>query len=109
MKKTRENLKVLWWSVKFAYKISPKEFIFWIVFCCLLAVLPSIALLCNRNVVSILSSYLETGNGEFNDIIKPILALGFILILTGISQRINGGFLYVVMYDNFYFGTLNHK
>lgn len=105
MKKIKENLKVLWWSVKFAYKISPKEFIFWIVFCCLLAILPSIALVCNRNVVSILSAYLATGEGEFNDIVKSILVLGLVLIFSGLSQRINGGFLYVVMYDNFYFGT----
>lgn len=105
MNKIKENIKVLWWSIKFAYRISPREFLSWILFCCILAILPSIALIYNRNVVSILTDYIATGEGEFLDIVRSICILGVILILNGISQRISAGFLYVVMYDNFYFGT----
>ena len=47
------------------------------------------------------STLIHTQN---SDIPKPLCVLGLILILTGLSRRLNGGFLYVVMYDNFYFG-----
>ena len=104
MKKAKENIKILWWSIKLAYRISPKVFLFWLIFSGLLAVLPSIALACNRNVVSILADFVISGQGSFSEIIRPLCVLGLILILTGLSRRLNGGFLYVVMYDNFYFG-----
>lgn len=104
MKNIKEDLKVLWWALKLACRISPREFFFWILFSCLLAVLPSVALACNRNVVSILAEYLTTGQGQFADIVKPLCVLGFVLILTGLTQRVNGGLLYAVMYDNYYFG-----
>lgn len=104
MKKIKEDMKVLWWALKLAYRISPREFLFWIIFSCLLAVLPSVALACNRDVVSVLAAHLSSGEGGFGDIVKPLCVLGFILILTGLTQRINGGLLYAVMYDNYYFG-----
>ena len=105
MKKVKDNFKVLWWAIRLAYRISPKTFLFWLFFSIVLAVLPSIALVYNRNAVSVLSEFLATGQGSFLDVVKPLCILGFILILTGFSQRINGGFLYVMMYDDFYFGV----
>ena len=105
MKKVKDNLKVLWWAIRLAYQISPRTFLFWLFLSILLAILPSIALVYNRNAVSILSEFLAAGQGSFSDVVKPLCILGFILILTGFSQRINGGFLYVMMYDDFYFGV----
>lgn len=105
MKETKHNLKVLWWAIQLAYRISPKTFLFWLFFSILLAILPSLALIYNRDIVAILTDYLATGQGNFADVVRPLCMLGFILILSGFSQRINGGFLYVVMYDDFYFGV----
>lgn len=99
-----ENCKILWWSVKLAYSISPGVFLFWFILSAVLAVLPSFSLACNRNVVAVLTAYVVSGEGAFVDIIRPLFLLGVIIICTGLSKRINGGFLYVVMYDNFYFG-----
>lgn len=104
MKKVKENLIVLWWSVKLAFRISPRVFLFWIIFSGSVAVLPSVALACNRNVVAILTDFLLFEQGSFSDIIQPLCILGFILTLTGLSRRINSDFLYAVMYDDFYFG-----
>lgn len=104
MKKQKGNLKVLIWAVRLAYRISPKFFLFWISFGILLALLPSASLACNRRAVAVLSDYLGTGQGSFSDIIPVLLALGGLLILIGLSRRINGDFLYVQMYDNYYFG-----
>ncbi|MCI8281043.1 MAG: ABC transporter ATP-binding protein [Lachnospiraceae bacterium] len=104
MKKLKENLTVLLWAIRLAYRISPKVFLFWILFGSLLAFLPSASLACNRRTVAVLSEYLATGQGAFGEAVIPLLALGFFLILTGLSRRINGQFLYVQMYDNYYFG-----
>lgn len=104
MKKQKGNLKVLIWAVRLAYRISPKFFLFWISFGILLALLPSASLACNRRAVAVLSDYLGTGQGSFSDIVPVLLALGGLLILIGLSRRINGDFLYVQMYDNYYFG-----
>ncbi|MBQ6797951.1 MAG: ABC transporter ATP-binding protein [Oscillospiraceae bacterium] len=104
MKKLKDNLKVLWWSIRIAFRISPNVFLFWLIFSGAVALLPSVALICNRNAVSILTEYLLSGQGCFSDIIPPLCTLGLILILAGFSRRINGDFLYAVMYDDFYFG-----
>lgn len=104
MKKAKKNLKVLWWAVRLAYRISPRVFLFWLILSSTLAVLPSVALACNRDVVSVLTDFVLSGQGSFSDIVRPLCTLGVILILSGLSRRINGGFLYIVMYDDFYFG-----
>lgn len=105
MKKVKDNLKVLWWAIKLAHRISPKTFWLWLILSVLVAILPSIALLLNKNVVSVLAEFLVTGQGNFVDVVSPLCWLGTILILNGFSRRMNGGFLYIVMYDNFYFGV----
>lgn len=104
MKKQKENLTVLLWSVRLAYRISPKFFLFWILFGISLALLPSASLACNRRAVAVLADYLATGQGSFGDVVPALLALGILLILTGLSRRINGEFLYAQMYDTYYFG-----
>ena len=55
MKKLKENLTVLLWAIRLAYRISPKVFLFWILFGSLLAFLPSASLACNRRTVAVLS------------------------------------------------------
>jgi len=104
MKKIRENATILWWAIRLACRISPRVFFFWLIFSVTLAVLPSIALTCNRNVVSILTAYLMDGSGSFVDVVQPLCVLGGVLILNGLSRRINSDYLYMVMYDDFYFG-----
>ena len=104
MKKLNDDLTVLWWSVRIAFRISPRVFLFWLLFSSAVALLPSISLACNRNAVSILTSYILTGQGCFADVVQPLCSLGAVLILTGFSRRMNGDLLYTVMYDDFYFG-----
>lgn len=104
MKKWKENLTVLLWSIRLAYRLGPGFFLFWILFTVLLSLLPSVSLACNRRAVAVLTDFLSTGQGSFSDVVPPLLALGFLLILTGLSRRINGEFLYSLMYDNYYFG-----
>lgn len=104
MKKIKENILTIGWSLKLALRINAGVFIGWGTLSVLLAVLPAIALAYNKQAVSILSSFLLTGSGTFSDVVPSILTLGVILTAVGVSKRINGNFLYFIMYDAYYFG-----
>lgn len=100
----KQNMTVLLWALKVAFRISPLVFVSWILFSGLLAFLPSAALFYNRKAVAVLSAFLSSGKGDFSDIIRPIFLLGAILTINGLSSRINGNFVYMAMYDKYYFG-----
>lgn len=104
MKKIKENILTIGWSLKLALRINAGLFIGWGTLSVLLAALPAIALTYNKQAVSILSAFLLTGNGSFGDVAPSILTLGVILTAVGVSKRINGNFLYFIMYDAYYFG-----
>lgn len=104
MKKMKETLCTAAWALKLALKIDAKLLLLWSGILSLLSVLPAIALSYNKQSVSILSDYLLTGNGSFQDIVPSIVTLGVVLTAVGLSKRINSDFLYFIMYDSFYFG-----
>jgi ATP-binding cassette subfamily B protein len=104
MSKTKEYFISIGWSIKLALRINAVVFLGWGLFSILLAVLPAIALGYNRQTVSILSEFLLSGNGGFQDVLPSIITLGVILTAVGLSKRINGNFLYFIMYDAYYFG-----
>jgi len=104
MKDFRQNLISIGWAVKLALKINPGIFVFWGLLATVLAILPAIALSFNRQAVSIISSFLSTGYGEFSDVVPSIVILGGILIVVGVSRRITGNFLYFIMFDAYYHG-----
>lgn len=108
MKKIVNNLVSIGWAVKMALQINAGIFLGWGLFSILLSVLPSIALNYNKQTVSILSDFLLSGEGTFGDVLPSLLILGFILTIIGVSKRINGNFLYFVMYDAYYFGLEEH-
>jgi ATP-binding cassette subfamily B protein len=102
--KIKENLLSIGWSFKLALRINAGIFLGWGLVSILLAVLPAVALGYNRQTVSILSNFLASGTGSFQDILPSIITLGVILTAVGLSKRINGNFLYFIMYDAYYFG-----
>jgi ATP-binding cassette subfamily B protein len=104
MKKRTENLLAIGWAIKLGLKINARIFVFWSVLSVFLAILPAVALHYNREAVSILSGFISSGQGSFGDIIPPIVTLGIILTAVGVSKRINGNFLYIIMYDAYYHG-----
>ena len=104
MKKFKENLLTIGWSFKRAMKIDAGVFLLWAILGVLLAILPAVALYYNRQTVSTLSQFLLTGNGSFADVVPSVVILGIILTAVGLSKRINGNFLYFLMYDSYYFG-----
>lgn len=104
MKKLAENIRTIGWSVKLALQINAGVFWLWGTLGIGLSVLPSIALYFNRRTVSILSAFLRTGTGTFGDVLPSVISLGIILTAVGLSKRVNGNFLYFIMYDSYYFG-----
>ena len=104
MKQCKIYFHVLIWAVELACRISAGTLIFWMMFGSLLAVLPAVALYYNRSAVSVMVYFLTTGQGSFSDIVPSIVVLGIVLILSGLANRVNGDYLYMVMYDKYYFG-----
>jgi len=104
MKKTVENLLTIGWAIKLGIKINARIFIFWSVLGVSLSILPAVALFYNREAVSILSDFLARGEGSFQDILPSLISLGIVLTAIGVSRRITGNFLYIVMYDAYYHG-----
>ncbi len=104
MNKLREIIKTIIWSLRLALRINAKLFLLWSTLSVALAMLPAISLSFNRKSVSILSEFLKTGNGTFSDVVPAIITLGIVMTAVGLSKRINGNFLYFVMYDAYYFG-----
>ena len=104
MKKIKETIKTILWSLRLALHINAKLFLLWGTLSVALSVLPAVALIFNRRAVSILSSFLLTGEGTFSDIVPSLITLGIVMIAIGLSKRLNGNFLYFVMYDAYYFG-----
>ena len=104
MSKTKEYFISIGWSIKLALSINAGIFLGWGLFSVLLAILPAAALNYNRQTISIISAFLISGHGSFQDVLPSIIALGVILTAVGLSKRINGNFLYFIMYDAYYFG-----
>lgn len=104
LKTARHSFTILLWALKLAFRISPTVLIFWLVLGGLLALLPSAALFYNRQAVAVLSDFLATEQGSFKDIVTPLVTLGILLTVSGLSKRVNGDLLYAVMYDRYYFG-----
>lgn len=102
--KFKVRLKTIKWSLKIAFHINPKVFIIWTLLSVIVAVLPAISLLYYKKLISIISIYLQIGSGTFGDSVIQIVILGCIMILTGLSGRLNGDFLYMVMYDYYHLG-----
>lgn len=104
MNKTKENVLTITWAIRLALRIDARLFLLWGTLSMVLAVLPAVALHYNREAVSILSEFLVSGSGHFQDVVPSLVALGTVLTAVGLSKRINGNFLYFIMYDSYYFG-----
>lgn len=104
MNKTKENFLTIAWAIRLALRIDARLFLLWGTLSMVLAILPAVALHYNREAVSILSGFLVSGSGHFQDVVPSLVALGTVLTAVGLSKRINGNFLYFIMYDSYYFG-----
>ena len=92
------------WIIHLIFSIDKKTIWFWVIINAMLCVLPAVALLFNRKILEILGDFLSTGLGVFSNVVPYIVLYGVILTISGLSARINSGFLYFRMYDSYYLG-----
>ncbi|WP_284646681.1 ABC transporter ATP-binding protein [Paenibacillus silviterrae] len=100
----KNKLLAAQWGCKLAWRIDKKMFLFWTILNVGIAVLPAVALFYNRNIIANLSAFLSSGTGDLSTVTTDIVLLGIILTVSGLSARMNDGFLYMVMYDSYYLG-----
>lgn len=98
------ELSLYHWIAKLIISIDKKLITFWAVCNIVLCVLPAVVLMLNQKILYILSQFTEYGSGQFSDVLPYILFYGIVLAISGLSARINSGFLYFRMYDSFYLG-----
>ncbi len=100
----KDKILAIGWGFKLAWRIDKVMLMFWLSVSTLLAVLPALILVFNKNIISEISAFLATGAGEFSDVVIKIIVFGVLLTVSGLSSRINGDLLYMVMYDSYYLG-----
>ncbi len=100
----REKAHSALFAFRLAWRINKKVFLAWLAASVILSVLPAIVLVLNRNVISTLSDFIATGQGQFSDIAGSILLLGLFIAVNGLSDRVNHDLIYMMMYDAYYYG-----
>lgn len=98
------KLKTLIWSIKIACKIDKIMLIVWLIINCLLAVLPAMILVLNKEVIGTITDFINGSNGQYKDVVETIIIMGIFMTISGLSTRINSDLLYMVMYDSYYLG-----
>lgn len=92
------------WALGLAWRIDKRMMLFWFAISTLLNILPAVALLLNRQILSLVSAFTETGVGTLDAVIPYIILYGIVLTAAGLSNRLNVSFLYSKMYDSYYLG-----
>ena len=100
----REKLKTIGWATKIAWQIDKGMLLIWLTLSIGLSVMPAIALGYNREVISRISEFVVSGTGSFADVVPTIIILGVIMTVIGLSARVNGDLIYMMMYDSYYIG-----
>lgn len=102
--KKESNLRTFVWCLKLAWEMNRISIIIWTAICALVALLPAASLVWQKDILKTLSEYITSGTGQFSDIIYSIAVLGIIMILIGVSVRLNSDFMFAIIYDYYYIG-----
>lgn len=101
-----KKLKTLRWAFSLAWRFDWRKLVGWYSLGILVALLPSISLIFNRQVVALLTAYIMDGTGSFAATLPSLLAYGGTMILIGLSARVNNNLVYMMMYDMYYLGMM---
>lgn len=100
----RSKLKTVLWAFNTAWHINKLSMLGWYALSAVLSILPAIALKYNQQTLSILSGFLAGENYVLANVISAILKLGGIMVLSGLSARVNIDLIYIMMYDSYFVG-----
>ena len=101
-----DKFKAIAWGLKLAWSIDKKMLILWGGLSILLAVLPAISLIYNRQVLAVLSGFLAGQPYGYADVVTSIIGLGLVLTFVGLSSRLNKELIYMMMFDKYYYGIM---
>lgn len=96
--------KTLVWAFCFAWRLDKKMLLACFGINAVISVMPAAVLHYNQQVIAGITEFAGRGNGTFEEIAGGIIALGLAMTVYGLSNRINGDLLYMVMYDSYYLG-----
>jgi len=102
------RLKAILWGFKVAWSIDKFSMLLWFALCGALAILPAVALIFNKQTLSILSGFLSGGAYRYSDVVKPIISLGLLMIAIGLSSLVKGQFVRMMMYDSYFGGMYEY-
>ena len=92
------------WDFRLAWKIDKKMMILWFLLSSVISIFPTLVLLFNEKLLDVLNAVLQNNNIHIGEIYKYAIILGIVMVLQGLSTRINGDLVYMVMYDSYYLG-----
>lgn len=100
----KKRLKTFLWAFRLAWKLDKKMLL-----CCfginaVLSVLPAVILYYNQQIIEKITAFINLRQGTFHDLAGTIVILGLFMTVSGLSNRVNGDLLYMVMYDSYYIG-----
>lgn len=108
MKRWRTSIyskyQTIQWALKLAWKLDHTVLLIWLLLSIGLSILPAISLYFYKEIVTMLSNFVSYGTGGFSDIVSAIIVLGIILMLIGLSARVNSDLIYMIIYDSYYIG-----
>ena len=107
MEKKKDKIsrfKTIAWGLKIAWNIDKFTMLLWFVLCGALAVLPAVALIFNKQTLSIINGFLSGGAFTYADAVRPIVSLGLLMIAIGLSARVNNQFVRMMLYDSYFVG-----
>ena len=96
--------KTIKWTFRLAWKIDKKMLLVWFFLSTIISVFPTLILLYNEKLLTLLNAILQNNNVQIGEIYKYAIVLGFVMVLQGLSNRINGDLVYMIMYDSYYLG-----
>ena len=100
----KEKTATIFWAFRIAWKLNWKMLLSWSLLSAFLSILPTFALFFNREIVNAIAQFIDYGVGSYNAIIPILLLLGLVQLLIGVSNRVNFGLIYTMMYDSYYIG-----
>ena len=99
--------KSIKWTFRFAYKINRKMLILWVLLSVTLSIIPAVSLLYQKTILSNITAFTIGEEKQYRTIIFPVVFYGVLLVVMGISARINADLISSVMYDAYYLGQQN--
>lgn len=98
------QLKTFLWCIKIAWEMNPFSLCCWIILSVVLAFLPAISLLLQKDILEQLTDFVTFGTGSFSLALNSIILLGVVLIFMEISKRFNIQFIFFSNYDFYQIG-----